>query len=481
MNPCKLERLDMKRGATHPGTRWRQRSRRALFVSALLVTACRVDAPTSARLTDAANLAKGGGAKSGPAVASVQPSFARQDTTLDVRVFGSGFAEGASVRWSLGGDTTKIRVNGTQVVSATELRANITVLSDAPVALYDVEVTNRDGKKGIGAERFEVTTAEVVGSTGGDAQVYAISESGQVAGYAATAFVFEDGAGLTSLGTGQAWGIDPSGTAVVGRNGLARAWIRQGPGVWIAEDLPRSTGSVGGNAASAVRAGDGSLIVAGWDQVRVSRKQSLNRPALWRRVGTGWTGPVLYTHPGTAASAWDATGAGVLVGRATMSNGSMVGVVWENEATWTILDGLPLAINESGTLVVGTRGGAPALWWRNAATGQWNATGVPLPQLASGSCETSFANGADDVNDAGIVVGGSCAANGKIQATWWRLDLSATPPAVVSGPHALPGLGQIGVGAESSHARAVTKAAPWIVAGSAQSEGNTVAVRWLLP
>jgi hypothetical protein len=471
----------MKRGATHPGTRRLQRTGRAVFVSALLVAACRVDTPTSARLPDAASLAKGGGPKSGPAVASVLPSFARQDTALQVRVFGSGFAEGASATWSLGGDTTKVRVNATQVVSSTELSVSISVLVDAPVALYDVEVTNRDGKKGIGAERFEVTTAEVLGTTGGDAHVYGISESGQVAGYAETAFVFEDGAGLTSLGTGQAWGLDPLGTVVVGRNGVARAWIRQGPGAWIAEDLPRSAGSVGGNAASAARAADGSLIVAGWDQIRLSKKQSLNRPALWHRVGPGWTGPVLYTHPGTAASAWDATGAGVLVGRATMSNGATVGVVWENATTWTILDGLPLAINESATLVVGTRGGAPAFWSRNAATGQWNATAVPLPQLAAGSCETSFANGADDVNDAGIVVGGSCAANGKIQATWWRLDLSATPPAVVSGPHALPGLGQIGAGAESSHARAVTKAAPWIVAGSAQGEGNTVAVRWVLP
>ena len=58
--------------------------------------------------------------------------------------------------WSLGGDTTKVHVKSTKYVSSSQLVAQIIVPPTAPVASYDVQVLLREGKKGVGAELFEV-------------------------------------------------------------------------------------------------------------------------------------------------------------------------------------------------------------------------------------------------------------------------------------------------------------------------------------
>ena len=137
----------------------------ALIASIGIVVSCQSEGPTGTPLPGEVSLAKGGGGAGGgggggsgvaPTVTSANPASAFQDTTIDVSVFGTGFATGAKATWSLNGDTTKVHVNSTKVVSATELVARITVPLGAPVASYDVEVTLSNGKKGVGAEMFEV-------------------------------------------------------------------------------------------------------------------------------------------------------------------------------------------------------------------------------------------------------------------------------------------------------------------------------------
>jgi hypothetical protein len=108
------------------------------------------------------SLAKGGGGGGGggsgvaPTVTSTNPSFAFQDTTIDVSIFGSDFTNGASAAWSVNGNTSHVQVKSTKFVSATELKASIVIPAAAPVAKYDVVVTLSNGKKGVGAEKFEV-------------------------------------------------------------------------------------------------------------------------------------------------------------------------------------------------------------------------------------------------------------------------------------------------------------------------------------
>lgn len=107
-------------------------------------------------------LARGGGG-GGPGVTEADPPWAEQDTTLDVRIIGSGFDASAAARFTLDGvPTDSVRTNSTTFVSSTELVANITVDSAALVDLYDVEVQlSGDGppgkKKGVGVDLFAVT------------------------------------------------------------------------------------------------------------------------------------------------------------------------------------------------------------------------------------------------------------------------------------------------------------------------------------
>jgi hypothetical protein len=91
-------------------------------------------------------------------VDEADPPAAEQDTTLNVRVLGSGFDRGSEATWLLAGvpKPDQVRTNSTKYVSDEELKANITISVDATVALWDVEVMTRRGKKGIGIEAFQV-------------------------------------------------------------------------------------------------------------------------------------------------------------------------------------------------------------------------------------------------------------------------------------------------------------------------------------
>ena len=130
------------------------------------VAGCRGDSPTGsgvdlrdpsfAKGGSGAGGGGGGGGGAAPTVDAVAPTSAAQDTTIDVTISGTGFTSGARAVWSLGGDTTQVHVKSTKYVSSTQLVARIIVPAAAPVASYDVEVYLKDGKKGVGAEMFEV-------------------------------------------------------------------------------------------------------------------------------------------------------------------------------------------------------------------------------------------------------------------------------------------------------------------------------------
>ncbi len=103
----------------------------------------------------AAKGVNGGGP--GPKVKEANPNEAPQDTTLVVRVIGSGFDDGSVAKWLLAGQSTpKVVVNQTTFVDDKNLDADITIALDADVDLYDIEVTTTRGKKGIGSELFSV-------------------------------------------------------------------------------------------------------------------------------------------------------------------------------------------------------------------------------------------------------------------------------------------------------------------------------------
>jgi hypothetical protein len=125
------------------------------FLVLWAMVACAADEPTGARV--APHVSFGKAPTSTVAVTATDPDSAFQgDSGIVVRVTGSGFADGARAQWQLAGDTTHIHTLSTTYVSSRELRAVIKVDADAPLALYDVAVLLRDGKKGVGAELFTV-------------------------------------------------------------------------------------------------------------------------------------------------------------------------------------------------------------------------------------------------------------------------------------------------------------------------------------
>src|SRR5262245_17680953 len=82
---------------------------------ATCLAACSDGTPSRTAAPVTPTLAKTGG--TGPSVQSTSPAYSHRDTTLDVHVLGSGFAAGAKAAWSLGGDTTIVRVNRTTYIS----------------------------------------------------------------------------------------------------------------------------------------------------------------------------------------------------------------------------------------------------------------------------------------------------------------------------------------------------------------------------
>lgn len=128
----------------------------ARILSLLVLFGCATEVPTSPPV--GFNAAKGGA--TGPTVRAADPDSGLVNTTLDVRVLGSGFDIGSSAIWALAGDTafatTKVKTNSTRFVSSRELVANITIAPDAPLALFDIVVKTAGGKKGIGIELFAV-------------------------------------------------------------------------------------------------------------------------------------------------------------------------------------------------------------------------------------------------------------------------------------------------------------------------------------
>jgi hypothetical protein len=453
---------------------------RAVLVAAVagIAGAC-ADTPSPVAPIRSLSLGK---SPAGPSVSAASPSYAHRDTTLDVHVYGSGFTTGAVAEWALAGvpNAAKIRTNRTQVASSSELIANITISADADLALWDVTVTVTGGKKGVGTELFEVTTATIIGGGSGiGGYVMGSSEQvgpGQVsvAGYGALsgAWVYDATSGAAvDLGAFQAWAIDATGTTALGRDGSsAAAWNRGANGVWTKEVLPSPRPD--GNASSVATAADGSLIAGGWINVSVKRSQNLVAPVVWRRIAGVWQPPQTYALPGASGGIYAVSATGVAVGRAQLPDGSTHAVVWENPTTYTVLDGTTAyGVNAAGTIVVGDRNGAG--YWYRTAGGSWMPTGTTLPSLGA-SCGGGRAQG---VNDAGVIVGRSCVTTGKHLATVWRLDLSGTTPTLLGPPMSLGGLG---AGADNTSGVAITAAAPYVVVGYVDS-GSNITVRWLLP
>lgn len=93
----------------------------------------------------------------GVLVTGAEPATLPRGSTIDLRVFGSGFDERSRVVLTLNGaPTPKVRTNATLFVSPRELDASITTAADAPGGPYDIVVEGRNGKQGVGTELVDL-------------------------------------------------------------------------------------------------------------------------------------------------------------------------------------------------------------------------------------------------------------------------------------------------------------------------------------
>jgi beta-glucanase (GH16 family) len=87
-----------------------------------------------------------------PVIASCEPAAGVRGKTVDVRLAGEGFAEGANVSFG-----AKIKVLNVTVVSPSELDVRVKIKKKAARGMRDVTVTNPDGGEGTGASVFQVS------------------------------------------------------------------------------------------------------------------------------------------------------------------------------------------------------------------------------------------------------------------------------------------------------------------------------------
>jgi probable HAF family extracellular repeat protein len=121
-------------------------------------------------------------------ISATDPSAAAQNTTLDVRVLGSGFSNGSKAELALNLVVgPKVKTNRTTYRSTKELIANITIAADAAPGRYDVIVTTSSGQRVVGTGKFTVVAvvppAGNVKSLGVAAFGKGVNAAGTVVGY----------------------------------------------------------------------------------------------------------------------------------------------------------------------------------------------------------------------------------------------------------------------------------------------------------
>jgi uncharacterized membrane protein len=375
---------------------------------AAAATGCTDNAPTAPALAPRnAAFAQGGGG-GGPKVNSTSPDSGAQNTTLSVRVLGSGYSPGTRAIWALNGDTTfavtKVKTNSTTFVSSTELLANITISSDASLSLYDVVALTADGKKGIGIECFKVTTVIGIadlGTLGGNTSYVIAMNTPSVGNRLLIVGESQDRAGTMRPAY---WYVDMAS----GARQAGAFPIPPGGGQSYALGVNKSEAVVGSTV----------LLVGGYSV-----------PVRW--APGGWAPSFLNLNGSTYGSAAGITDAGQIIGQAGGQAGADA-TVWDGDiltdlGTFGGNVSQAFDVNAAGVVVgeshyFGSQDGRAFVWTQPG----------PIVQLPDAGYTESFA---EAINDAGVIVGFVWSAIDGVHAVRWL------PPATIGGAYTMQFLG----------------------------------------
>jgi uncharacterized membrane protein len=297
-----------------------------------------------------------------------------------VHVLGTGFDRGSKSDFALHGVVgTTIRTNRTSYVSAKELVANVTVSADAVEALYDVIVTTSTGKKGIGTELFAVEVYLELGFGAGSSSASGVNDAGWIVGRADSG----------TAGNGRAYVWDP------------RARIMRSLGLQEAYDVNASLTIVGSVPSGPVQ----WTYLAGTDT--------------WQRT-------LMATLGGTYTWALKLNSVGQSVGRAQTVADVWHAALWQSTSQIVDLGLLPNS-DYSGARAINAQGVIVG-WSRTTGTQQWDGF-VWTPNTPNGSAGTMqllprhggmLRNFPESINDQGVIVGYSEAADGFPYAVRWE-------------------------------------------------------------
>ena len=385
------------RAGLHHGPCWI-----ALLAMALLI-ACQMD-------DGAIGLASGTVDDAEIIVAAAEPDTVTVDTTVTVRITGSGFAEGDTASWLIDRTTAalEIRTLSTTYKSPTELEARIAVSPDAELREYSIRVRSKKGKQGIGVERFRVVAKPLaLPEPGVRSAASDVNDRGVIVGYVGDASgpplavrwtPTDTGWSYTILGPGVAGAINNDGLIVRRDYDEAHrewhSWVHLASGATVHFARARVI-DISNN---------GTLIGSVFDATL--RATSV----VWRQVAPASWGPPepLPMLPGyTSTGVMDINSAGDIVG-ALYNSTTSAGVVWKyRDGQWQtperieqeILAGAS-AINDAGALVgwwYPCIPGVPTCYPSAAFWSSLGATRHTLPTLYGSGASVSEMNNANQI------------------------------------------------------------------------------------
>jgi len=395
-------------------------------------------------------------------VSTIDPDTATVDTTITVRITGSGFTEGSTATWVI--DTTEapgIRTLSTTWKSAAELEVLIVISPDAALRLYSIRIRGKKGKQGIAVERFRVVAKPIpLPEPGARSEAVDVNDSGVIVGWSDDASGFQIAVRWTPLDSGWSHTILGPGVAVALNNDglilrrdydpLTRDWSS-----WV--HLPSGGEVALGPVVVSDISNNGTII--GW----IYDAEFKRNAVAWKQVSAAsWSGPQsLPIPPGFTNASFDRiNGVGDIAGSISSST-SGLSVVWKyRDGSWQTPE--PVDVQHSAGVSAINDAGAIAGWmWPCVplTTGCFSSPAFwPSPGGALRILPTLYQGLVQDMNNANQIVGSAYVYynNGSgplaplvwhaviwFPSSQWPEDLSAIRPAQRSDAKAINNRGLV--------------------------------------